>query len=142
MWQGSGRRQGKEPSCILLRDSALSGAEAIHPELFAAGVSSKLPGQLVRRDNSTLPNKSLNSSEQPWNVKMSTFHTQMCDPNGYKKMHVVERRGGWEQQRLTVSSRPVGPLTIFNQTSCKQFNIFIVLQKLIKRNKHFSFILK
>lgn len=50
--------------------------------LFAAAVSSKLHDLLVRLDNSVLPNKGLNSSEQQRNVKMSTFHTQMCDHNG------------------------------------------------------------
>lgn len=81
-------------------------AEAIHRGLFSAAVSSKLHDQLVRLDNSALPNKGLNSSEQHWNVKMSTFHTQMCDHNEYKKMHVGERRGGWGGKQLAVGTWP------------------------------------
>lgn len=133
----------KKYICIPVWNWALFEAKAIHPGLFSAAVSSKLHDLLVRVDNSVLPNKGLCSSEQQWNVRMSTFHTQMCSHNSLLRrcMWQGAKGGGWvlgvggvwvgrlgvsERRRPTVSSRDMAPLTTFNQPSVNNstFSLF------------------
>lgn len=71
--------QWKRYICIPIWNWALFEAEAIHPGLFSAAVSSKLRDLLVRLDNSILPNKGLCSTEQQWNVRCQIEHTSYTD---------------------------------------------------------------